>query len=47
MGDLDARREAGLANVRAYSLENMVDRWCEIYRELASPCREAVALAGK
>ena len=47
MGDLDALREAGLANVRAYSPERMVDRWCEIYRELASPRREAVALAGK
>jgi glycosyltransferase involved in cell wall biosynthesis len=47
MGDLDALREAGLANVRAYSPENMVDRWCEIYRELASPGREGVALAGK
>ncbi|HEU4981326.1 MAG TPA: glycosyltransferase family 1 protein [Acidobacteriaceae bacterium] len=47
MGDLDALREAGLANVRAYSLENMVDRWCEHYRELASPRREAVVPAGK
>jgi glycosyltransferase involved in cell wall biosynthesis len=47
MGDMDALREAGLANIRAYSPENMVDRWCEIYRELASPRSEAVALAGK
>lgn len=47
IGDLDALREAGLANVRAYSQENMVDRWCDIYRELASPCREDVPLAGK
>ena len=47
MGDLDALREAGLANVRAYSPENMVDRWCEIYRELASKRREATVLAGK
>ena len=47
MGDLNALREAGLANVHAYSPENMVDRWCEIYRELASPRSEAVALAGE
>ncbi|HEX5434302.1 MAG TPA: glycosyltransferase family 1 protein [Candidatus Angelobacter sp.] len=47
MGDLNTLREAGLVNVRAYSPENMVDRWCEIYRELASPCREDVPLAGK
>jgi glycosyltransferase involved in cell wall biosynthesis len=45
--DLNALREAGLANVHAYSPEKMVDRWCEIYRELASPRSEAVALAGK
>ncbi len=42
MGDLDALREAGLANVRAYSPENMADRWYEIYRELALPRREAM-----
>ena len=47
MGDLNALREAGLANVHAYSPEKMVDRWCEIYRELASPRSEAVALAGE
>src|SRR6185437_13088426 len=29
MGDLNALREAGLANVHAYSPEKMADRWCE------------------
>ncbi|HET8637405.1 MAG TPA: glycosyltransferase family 1 protein [Acidobacteriaceae bacterium] len=40
MGDLNALREAGLANVRAYSPEKMVNRWCDIYRELVSARRK-------
>jgi glycosyltransferase involved in cell wall biosynthesis len=47
IGELDTLRKQGLANVRAYSPENMADRWCEIYRELVSPYCEDVALAGK
>ncbi|MFZ0662444.1 MAG: glycosyltransferase family 1 protein [Acidobacteriaceae bacterium] len=32
----DALRQAGLANVRAYSMDDAIDRYCEVYRELVS-----------
>lgn len=47
IGELEALREAGLANAGAYSVESMADRCCEIYRELTAPRYEAMALAGK
>jgi len=34
--EADTLRLAGLANARAYSLDNTIDRYCEIYREIAS-----------
>ncbi|MGH7997504.1 MAG: glycosyltransferase family 4 protein [Opitutaceae bacterium] len=36
MAEREALRQAGLANVRAYSMDSAMDRYCEVYRELVS-----------
>lgn len=37
MNELDSMRRAGFANVRNYSVENAMDRYCEVYQQIASP----------
>jgi glycosyltransferase involved in cell wall biosynthesis len=35
-GELDTLRRAGLANVRGYSMDNTMHRYCRVYEELVS-----------
>jgi glycosyltransferase involved in cell wall biosynthesis len=40
IGEAEALRQAGLANARNYSMDNTIDAYGEVYRELVSASQQ-------